>query len=232
MRRSNVLNTTVEKPMSTNIPMPEFDQLADVYWRLGGMQSPSQLHGYLVGQLAVGEELQPEVWLQQAEVFIDAVEPPDEEDAKVLLALYGATHAYLKAGEMELQMLLPDDAVEVTQRVDSIGQWCQGFMAGFAQGGKAIAEQQGQQQYSQDVSEALSDLAAISQISLGDDDTDMEQSEQNVFEITEYLRLAAITIYIACAHAAETAEDESAKSEPDAVGSVNNLFGKTDNKLH
>ena len=218
--------------MSTHIPMPEFDQLADIYWRLGGMQSPSQLHGYLVGQLAVGEELQPEVWLQQAEVFIDAVESPSEEDAKVLLALYGATHAHLQAGEMELQMLLPDDAVEITQRVDSIGQWCQGFMAGFAQGGKAIAEQQGQQQYSQDVSEALSDLAAISQIGLGDDDADMEQSEQNIFEITEYLRLAAITIYMACINAAQAAEGESTKAEPDVVESVSHLFGKTDNKLH
>ena len=212
--------------------MPEFDQLADIYWRLGGMQSPSQLHGYLVGQLAVGEELQPEVWLQQAEVFIDAVEPPTEEDAKVLLALYGATHDHLQAGEMDLQMLLPDDAVEITQRVDSIGQWCQGFMAGFAQGGKAIAEQHGQQQYSQDVSEALSDLAAISQIGLGDDDTDIEQSEQNIFEITEYLRLAAITIYMACTHTAQTTGGEGVMTEPDAEESVSNLFGKADNKLH
>lgn len=218
--------------MSIDIPMPEFDQLADVYWRLGGMQSPSQLHGYLVGQLAVGEQMQPEVWLQQAEVFIDAVQPPSEEDAKVLLALYGATHAHLKAGEMGLQMLLPDDAAEISQRIDSIGQWCQGFMAGFAQGGKVIAEQQGQQQYSQDVSEALSDLAAISQVGLSDDDTDMKQSEQNIFEITEYLRLAATTIYMECAHAAQSASDEPTKTEPDAVGGVSNLFGKSDNKLH
>ncbi len=218
--------------MSTDIPMPEFDQLADIYWRLGGMQSPSQLHGYLVGQLAVGEELQPEVWLQQAEVFIDAVEPPNEEDAKVILALLGASHAQLKAGEMGLQMLLPDDAAEITQRVDSIGQWCQGFMAGFAQGGKAIAEQQGQQQYSQEVSEALSDLAAISQISLTNDDTDLEQSEQNIFEITEYLRLAAITIYMECVHAAAAASTDKIAAEPAGLGSVNKLFGKSDNKLH
>ena len=60
----------------------------------------------------------------------------------------------------------------------------------------------------------------------------MEQSEQNIFEITEYLRLAAITIYMACANTAQTAEGESAKAEPDAVESVNNLFGKADNKLH
>lgn len=228
--------------MSTKIKMPEFDQIADIYWRLGGMQSPSQLHGYLVGQLAVGETLDPDRWLEQVAAYIDAVEPPNAEDGRLLLAFLGATEASVKAGEMDLQLLLPDDAVEITQRVDSIGQWCQGFMAGFAQGGKYIQQQQGQQQYSKDVSEAISDVASISQISLNDDDTDLEQSEQNIFELTEYLRLAAITIYLECNRSAETLAETQADSdtgvavepEPEQpeLGSVNNLFKKKDNKLH
>ena len=221
--------------MSTKIPMPEFDQLADVYWRLGGMQSPSQLHGYLVGQLAVGETREPEQWLEQAAAFIDAVEPPNPEDGQTLLALYGATQAQLKGGEMELQLLLPDDGVEITQRVDSIGQWCQGFVAGFAQGGTAIKEKQGQQQYPKDVSEAVSDIAAISQIGLGDDDADLEQSEQNIFEISEYLRVAAMTVYLECNKPAEEAGSGPAsevEAEAEVASSLSNLFNKTDNKLH
>lgn len=212
--------------MSTHNPMPEFDQLAAIYWRLGGMQSPSQLQGYLVGQLAVGEELETQQWVAQAASYIDAVEPPNLEESQLLVALYVATESQLSAGDMALTLLLPDDAVEITQRLDSIGQWCQGFMAGFARGGKSIQQQQGQQQYSQDVSEAITDLAAISQIGLSDDDSDLEQSEQNIFEISEYMRLAAITIYMECAQGA------AKSAEPAAGVTPQSLFNKPGNKLH
>ena len=91
-------------------------------------------------------------------------------------------------------------------------------MMGFAQGGKAIQQSQGQQEYSKEVSEALSDIAAISQIALSENDEDGEDSEQNYFEISEYLRLAAITIYMECHQRPVTAPESSAVPE--------------DNKLH
>ena len=40
--------------MSDSTITPEFDELADVFWRRGVMQSPSALQGRLAGQLAVG----------------------------------------------------------------------------------------------------------------------------------------------------------------------------------
>ncbi|MFA7555529.1 MAG: UPF0149 family protein [Spongiibacteraceae bacterium] len=219
--------------MNAEISLPDFDQLADIYWRLGGMQSPSKLHGYVVGLLTVGEEIDPAQWLEQAAIFIDAIEPPNEEDAKTLLALYGATIKQLKSSEMELRLLLPDDAVEITQRVDSIGQWCQGFMAGFAQGGKVVQEQKGQQQYSKEVSEALGDMVAISQISLSDEDEDAQQREQNIFEVAEYLRIAAMTIYLEC-HQQQAADAGVVVQSPAAVslGSTSKLFTNKTKTLH
>lgn len=219
--------------MSSKITLPDFDQLADMYWRLGVMQSPSQLQGYLVGQLAVGDRIEPEQWPAQAASFIDAVEPPNAEEAQLLLSLYAATQSQLVSGEMDLQLLLPDDVVDIGQRADCLGQWCQGFLVGFAQGGKAIKAQQGLQQYSSEVSEALSDIAAISQIDLSADDTEAEQRDQNLFEICEYLRMAAITIYLECTlPAVKQSLESEAGSETPALGSLNNLFSRGDNKLH
>ncbi len=40
--------------MSESIELPDFDDIADCFWRLGALQSPSELHGYLLGQLANG----------------------------------------------------------------------------------------------------------------------------------------------------------------------------------
>lgn len=219
--------------MSTEIPMPDFDQLADIYWRLGGLQSPSQLHGYLVGVLSAGGKLAADMWVEQAGRYIDVVESPNSEECRVLMTLYSATDQRLSSGAMELQLLLPDDAAEVSQRIDSISQWCEGYIAGFAWQGKVIQRQQGQQHYSEDVSETLSDIAAISQVGLSSDDEDAAGREQNIFEITEYLRLAAITVYLECnQEAGEGAVPPVEAAEPKTSISPAGLFNKTSKKLH
>ena len=227
--------------MSDTITLPEFDQLADIYWRLGVVQSPSHLLGYWIGRLAVGDTVgDPEQCLEQTALLIDAVEPPNQEEGPVLLSLYGACQSQLSSEAMDLQLLMPDDEADIGQRIDSVGQWCQGFMAGFAQGGKEIQQTKGQQSYSQDVSEGLSDIAAISQISLSDEDDAAEQREQNIIEIMEYLRVAAISIYLDCNKAKEASSEVTLQAAPDAdassttTTSPSNLFGtnKGNNKLH
>ena len=96
-----------------------------------------------------------------------------------------------------------------------------------------IQQAQGQQQYSQDVTEAITDIAAISQIGLGDDDEDAQQREHNLFDLVEYLRLAAITIYLEC-HQAEAvaATEPPVGSKDQALGSARQLFTKKDKTLH
>lgn len=218
------------------IPMPEFDQLADLYWQLGVMQSPSQLQGYLVGRLSSGDGLDVDPWVTQASTYIDAVQAPGEEGSALLAALFTATSLGLISDDMKFQLLLPDDEVEINLRVDALGQWCQGFMAGFAEGGKRVQKQLGQQQYTQDVSEAISDIAAISQISLTEEDV-AEHSEQQFFELTEYLRLAAVTIYLDCRREAEVVESsQSAKvkqtADESSTTSPSALFGANKKNLH
>jgi yecA family protein len=178
--------------------MPEFDDLADVFWRLGAMQSPSELHGYITGQLTVGQKISSEQWLADAASYIDSVEPPAGEDNQCLMALYNATETDLARDDLAFQLLLPDDSNELSQRLDSLRQWCQGFLTGFALAGKQIQKDDGKRQYSSDVSEALSDMAAISQVGVEDDETDGEQNENNFFELSEYLRIAVINIYLEC----------------------------------
>lgn len=224
--------------MSDTITMPDFDQLADIYWRLGVMQAPSHLQGYWIGRLAVGDSVEPVQCLSQTALVIDAVEPPNDDESPVLLALYGACQSSLKE-EVNIQLLMPDDEAEISQRIDAVGQWCEGFLAGFAQGGKDIQHNKGQQAYSKEVSEALGDIASISQISLSDEDDDAEQREQNFVEIIEYLRVAATTIYLDCNNlAANKAVDGvtlQAAPEAEALASPNKLFSavtKGNKQLH
>ena len=219
--------------MSNPITLPDFDQLADIYWRLGVMQSPSQLQGFLLGQLVVGEELGSGQWLEQVADFTDSVEPPNPQEGLVFQQFYAGSAQQLASEDMALQLLLPDDGADIGQRIDSLGQWCQGFLAGFAMAGKQVQEQQGQQQYSAETAEALSDMAAISQIELSEGDEDEQQREQHYFEISEYLRLAVMSIYLECRHTVQQAvSEEPAKAAESSINSPGSLFNKGDNKLH
>jgi len=227
---------TIENIMSAPSPQtPDFDDLADLFWRLGVMQSPSQLQGFLAGQVAVAGAPDQGQWLQQASEFIDSVEPPNSDENRLLIALYQATSFQFAEGDIGFVLLLPDDAVEITQRVDALSQWCQGFLTGFARGGKAVAQHSGQRQYSEDVTEILNDMGAISQIGLTEQDEDEAQRERDFFELCEYLRLGAITIHLECQHSETPAPTGSSEQAGAAViASPAGLFaGRSDSgKLH
>lgn len=200
--------------MSEHAPI-DFDDLAAIAWRLGSMLAPSQLQGYLMGQLAAGGELSEAAWLSQAWQLIDAVEPPAEEDNQQLVAMLQQTRDFFQDPGFTGQLMMPDDEVELSQRAECLGFWCQGFLTGFALVGKEKQAQQGQQQYSATVSEALSDMAAIAQISLSDDELPSEQSETDFFEVLEYVRMAALTVYFDCLP--ERADDDSERLTPAAT---------------
>jgi yecA family protein len=215
--------------MSADLEMPEFDDLASVFWSLGALQSPSQVQGYLAGELAVGGHVETDEWLQQACSIMEAVDEPSGEAARLLLTMHASTVAQLKSGEMDFQLILPEDPVSLMERTACLGQWCQGFLAGFAYAGKQQQSEKGDRQYSKDVSEALTDLAAISQISMEDEEFSDGQ-ETDYFEVVEYVRLAVINIFLDCNQSSQAGVAETSNNEEaDSIGSASNLFN---NKLH
>lgn len=183
--------------MSTDLKMPEFDELASVFWRLGALHSPSHVQGHLTGQLAAGGKVDTDEWLQLACKVMDAVDQPSGDDARLILAVHLATASQLEGGQLDFQLILPEDPVSLMERTQCLGDWCKGFLAGFAYEGKQQQLAKGTQQYSKDVSEALTDLAAISQISMEDEEF-ADGQESDYFEVMEYVRLAAINVFLDC----------------------------------
>ena len=206
--------------MSESAPAaPDFDELAALFWRLGAMQSPTELHGYLTGQLTVGASPEPALWLQQAESYINTAEPLAEGDSSLLIALLESTRGALAGDDMTFAPLLPEEETDLGQRVDSLGQWCQGFLTGFAEAGKKLQQQQGQRQWSKQVSEALSDLAAMTQAALVEEEGEDEAGEQNFMELVEYIRVAVMAIHLE-SHALPTdpaAADSALPGEDDVL---------------
>lgn len=199
---------------------PDFDQLADLFMRLGALQSPTELHGYVTGLLAVAERPPAQLWRQQAESFINTAEALTDSDAELLEDMLVATEASLASDTMQFSPLLPEEEIDLVQRVESLGQWCQGFLTGFAAAGKQAQARQGQRQWSPETQELLQDMALISQAGMDKDQDEDEAGEQQYAELIEYLRVAVMTIHLECHATPPTAGKPAAtQSTPPQGGS-------------
>lgn len=173
---------------------PEYDEWADRLLRLQAIASPAELQGMLCGRLSGGQRLEQEAWLKAAGEFMDLVEPDldqalDSESRTALLALYEENLAGLNAPTRALRLLLPPDQLSLRQRIDALAGWCQGFLHGLGASGL-----EGGSQLSPEVAEALRDFAQIAQARL--DEAEADENEIYYTELVEYVRLAALTLYV------------------------------------
>jgi yecA family protein len=167
---------------------PSFEQIHNLLQNYGALQSAAELHGFLAGQLAAGKRLSRGEWLRAANEAADLSQNPDEVAGDNLYELYRSTLAALQNGELSFHPLLPDDDAALAERVDGLGQWCQGFLAGFGMAGSKL-------RIDEELAEALRDLSAIAQVGTNDGDAD-ENSESDLFSICEYVRLTAVEIFL------------------------------------
>ena len=166
---------------------------------LGCLNSPAELHGFLCGKLCGGARLNRDECLRQAWDLLDVAGTPDTIANDYIFTLYNHTLNDLDKGDYSLQLFLPDDDTEIAVRAQALGQWAQGFLTGF--GGAGIDPNT---QFSSDNAEALRDLAKITQITSDSHDlstadgellTQDGDQEADYFELTEYVRIVALTFY-------------------------------------
>ena len=165
----------------------DFEAVADALLRVGINESPAELHGMLCGRLAGGQKL------NDADCLAAVAQHYDEDAGKVadisdqILALNKLAAEKLTDIGFGFELLLPDDDYELTQRLDSLGIWCQGFLVGLGLSGLSSDTQ-----FSADAADALKDMAQIAQIDPAE--LDSEESETNFFEVSEYVRMAVLLI--------------------------------------
>jgi len=155
---------------------------------LGTLNSPSELHGLLCGKLSGGEALSETRWLLDAVEFLDFTQAPDESVRNALAQLYLNTSAQLRSQSFDLALMLPEDDVEIAQRLKALSEWCYGFLTGFGSAGV------GRQTLSEDAQDTLRDLASIAQIEVDEDGGN--EAEADYMEVTEYLRMAVNALYL------------------------------------
>ena len=176
---------------------------------LNSLSSPSELHGFLCGKLCGGAPLSRDECVQQVWDLLDVAENPDATFYDCISALYDATLNDLSNGDYAFQPLLPDDDYEIAVRTQALAQWAQGFLIGFGAAGIDPNTE-----FSSDNADALRDLAQITQVATADADSFNEDNDQesDYLELTEYVRIVALTLYAEYAEQDVNADKRQLKS--------------------
>jgi uncharacterized protein YgfB (UPF0149 family) len=175
--------------------LPSFDDCADVLLEAGLTLSPAELHGVLCGLRSAGFEGGPGAALAAVEQTLAVTLAGSA--AHTCEGVWQSTGQLLGEERWNFQPLLPDDDLELPQRVAALAGWCRGFLGGYAQARLAAAA--ADHPVAADSAEALRDFAAIAQAGQTDDD---EADEHNYMELVEYLRVATLNIVADSAAAA------------------------------
>lgn len=168
----------LEFPLVQTMTHTELDHLLR---RSGAMIDASECHGTLCGMLCAPAG-DPEAWLQSV---LDGLEPGSErmvQARKPLVQLAEDTRRLLRGGDLSFTPLLPEEAQPLTDRVEALGAWCEGFLFGLGNAGLQDFDR-----LPPTSQEFVRDLVEIARVGApaGEDDSD----EEAFTELVEYLRV-------------------------------------------
>lgn len=183
----------------------DFDDLADVLAPLGILITPSELHGLLCGKLTAGSTMSEVEWLLEAVEFLGFSQAPDERVRKVLSELYQITRGQMERSDFSLRLMLPDDDYPLIERLDTLAQWCHGFLSGFGSVGAApctnpeVAEQ---------TDSTFRDIAEVAQVALDEESAADAESEEYYTLVSEHVRVSLSFLHMVFAQRCFDEDDE------------------------
>lgn len=190
MRRVSALS--ILDPHPADGGAVSFDELANALLEQGEIVSPAELHGCLCGLLGGGFSGDDDALLEQLARTADTSLHGDLADA--LMTLRREAVASVTEGSLDFELVLPDESLELPQRIEAMACWCRGFLSGFAQA--RVDADRAAAVVATDSAEALRDFAAIAQAASDDDESDEDERERQYEELLEYLRVAAMNVLI------------------------------------
>ena len=168
-----------------------FERWANMFTAHKAFSHPSELHGVLCGRLAAGARIDESEWLAMVceHMGLPETATGESDDLREFMqAAYDQTLALLKAADMSFHPLLPDDDYAIDQRLEALTSWVRGFLEGMAlSAGESLG------QAPDEIRELIEDMVAISQVS--EDEEPDDESEHQLIEIVEYVRLGALAVF-------------------------------------
>lgn len=146
------------------------------------LASPSELHGLLMGIIAVALPPSSDQWQQILEKLdVEALSP----EALALLTEEGEDVAAALADDsLDYMPMLPDDQHPLEECVQALADWCSGVVLGFGLASGHIRA---------DEAELLEDLQDVASVEFDATDDD-EEGEESYADLLEFVRLIPVSL--------------------------------------
>jgi len=167
-----------------------FDAVARALTVGGSTVHAAEAHGCLCGALCARRVYLPAEWLE--DLLPEGSEPGatvSVTTAGPLQSLFAQSRAVLEAREMDFEPLLPHEDDPLSERVEALGAWAQGFLYGF---GAAGPFRPGTLPAA--VTEVLTDFAEVARAgAVGSASTEVEEGA--LAELVEFVRVGVQLVY-------------------------------------
>ncbi len=172
--------------------LPPHDDVSLALEDIGAALGAAEVHGLLAGLACSGSALAEAKLRALLNVELDI--ELDEATWRDLRAIAQTARRQLADDNLGFELLLPEDDLPLADRVQAMAQWCVGFLAGFGNGTGGRPEQE----LPEDVRMLLGTMAEFTRAEIGEDDVGAgeEAAERDFVEIVEYLRIAALSIFL------------------------------------
>jgi uncharacterized protein YgfB (UPF0149 family) len=168
---------------------PDFDELNAALDQLDTEVQASEVHGTLTGLLCVNVGAGSDIWQKNLWPHLPEDDLLINEALAVFNRAHDATRRQLNDPTCDFQLLLPDDESPLAERVNALGDWCQGFLIGLSLGGikdfTALPE---------NAKEIANDLVEIARAGTSYELGETEEDENAYAELLEYIRVGILLI--------------------------------------
>ena len=165
----------------------DYDEINAELVSVGAGIRASECHGFISGYFCANNALAME--LLQDHLIARVDDGSDLENCYTVLSQLGnAVAEGIQADDLSFSLLLPDDETDMTKRANALSEWCAGFVSGLGIGGM-----EDNPPLRNEIDEFIKDVVAISRMETEVDDN--EETESDLFELVEYVRMGVIMLY-------------------------------------
>lgn len=167
--------------------MEIYEPLQKSLYYVGAVMDAAETHGVLCGLLCASPPpFNEDLWFRTTLGQTSCDDQLAKECQRQLILLKAYTLSQLSSPHCDFTLVLPEDEKPLTERVQALGGWCEGFLFGLRQAHLH------DRPLSQSAQEFIQDVISISRIAPLEQES--EEGESNFTQVVEYLRVGVLTL--------------------------------------
>lgn len=168
-----------------------FEDLAELFVKMGSSLSPTYLHGSIAGVLSAGKRMTQEDWVDWALDQLAPSEEVAEAHVTIIQGLYFKTLRELQDEGLAFSLVMPDEDTPMVDRLFALSEWTGSFLGAF--GATGVVQETSDMPAT--LQEILEDLAEIAQVDAQSAE-ELASAEDDFMAVAEHVRVSALTVFL------------------------------------